>query len=198
MREPYDIQSLAGDVQELVRRHPDDRERVDAIKPLLARWMERQEGLRPEHREPCGGRACGHLLHTAPDGSFFIISVVFPPGTSSGVHYHGSWGVIGVLSGVDEETKYARWKDPGEPAVGESCELHQTAKERFPAGSITYLLPPQEGYHRVRAVGEKTGVSLHILGGTPETHPHLLCHPETRILVDFPMAALLDRVPPGT
>jgi len=30
MREPYDIESLAGDVQETVRRHPDDREREHA------------------------------------------------------------------------------------------------------------------------------------------------------------------------
>jgi hypothetical protein len=50
----------------------------------------------------------------------------------------------------------------------------------------------------VRAVGQETGVSLHILGGTPDSHPHFLCHPETRQLVDFPMAALLDQIPPGT
>jgi predicted metal-dependent enzyme (double-stranded beta helix superfamily) len=57
--------------------------------------------LTEEQRAPCEGRACGHLLHTAADGSFFIISVVFPPGTSSGVHYHGAWGAIGILAGVD-------------------------------------------------------------------------------------------------
>jgi len=192
----YTLQDLAADVQRMVDEHPDARDRAKAIAPYLERWMAYPD-LAPEQRVPCDGRACGHLLHTAGDGSFFIISVVFPPGTSSGVHYHGSWGVIGVLSGVDEETKYVRPEGPPEPSVDEACELQQTAKQHFPPGSITYLLPPDEGYHRVRAVGEETGVSLHILGGTPETHPHLLCHPETRRLVDFPMAALLDRVPPG-
>jgi hypothetical protein len=66
-----------------------------------------------------------------------------------------------------------------------------------PPGTITYLRPPLEGFHRVRAAGDATGVSLHILGGTPESHPHFLCHPESRRLVDFPMASLLDQVPPG-
>ena len=192
----YTLSDLAADVQRLVDQQVDVQERVRASAPYLERWMADPD-LAPEQREPCDGRACGHLLHTADDGSFFIISVVFPPGTSSGVHYHGSWGVIGVLSGLDEETKYARPEGSPEPSAGEACELQQTAKQRFPPRSITYLLPPEEGYHRVRAVGEETGVSLHILGGTPETHPHLLCHPETRTLVDFPMAALLDRVPPG-
>jgi predicted metal-dependent enzyme (double-stranded beta helix superfamily) len=199
MNERYDIAALAADVAEAVRRQPSDAERVEAVKPLLARWMERQEGLEPRHRQPCDGRAhsagsghaCGHLLHTAADGSFFIISVVFPPGTSSGVHYHGAWGVIGVLAGVDEETQYVRPEGPATPSAGEACALQQTAKHRYPPGSITYLLPPQEGFHRVRAAAAETGVSLHILGGTPETHPHFLCEATSRKLVDFPMKALL-------
>jgi len=192
----YTLGDLASDVQRMVDQHGDERERTRAIAPFLERWMQAPD-LSPEQRAPCEGNACGHLLHTAADGSFFIISVVFPPGTSSGVHYHGSWGVIGVLSGVDEETKYVRHEGPAEPSAGEGCELEQSEKHRFPPGSITYLLPPEEGYHRVRTVGDETGVSLHILGGTAATHPHLLCHPESRKLVDFPMAALLDRVPPG-
>lgn len=192
----YSLSDLAADVQRAIDQHAGARERVRAVTPSLERWMAAPD-LTPEQRAPCDGGACGHLLHRAPDGSFFIISVIFPPGTSSGVHYHGAWGIIGVLSGVDEETKYARPGGPPEPSAGEACELQQTEKRRFPAGSITYLLPPEQGYHRVRAVGEETGVSLHILGGTPENHPHLLCHPETRQLVDFPMAALLDRPPPA-
>ena len=192
----YPTQDLAADVQRIVDQQPDPVERVQAITPYLERWL-RDPDLTEEQRAPCDGGACGHLLHTAEDGSFFIISVVFPTGTSSGVHYHGSWGVIGVLSGVDEETQYVRPEGPDQPSAGEACDLQPTAKHRFPPGSITYLLPPQHAYHRVRAVGGETGVSLHILGGTPETHPHLLCRGEDRTLVDFPMSALLDRVPPG-
>jgi predicted metal-dependent enzyme (double-stranded beta helix superfamily) len=192
----YSGQDLAADVQQLVGLHTDETELLRAITPHMQRWLEAPD-LTPEQRAPCEGRACGHLLHTAADGSFFIISVVFPPGTSSGVHYHGAWGVIGIVAGVDEETSYMRPSGPARPSVGEGCELQPAEKRHFPAGSITYLLPPDQAFHRVRAVGEDTGVSLHILGGTPTTHPHMLCHPESRKLVDFPMAALLDQVPPG-
>lgn len=192
----YSIQDLASDVQHIVDERTNAAERVQKITPFVERWL-KDADLTPEQRAPCSDSACGHLLHTAEDGSFFIISVVFPPGTSSGVHYHGAWGVIGILSGVDEETQYARPEGPDVPTAGEACELQETTKNRFPPGSITYLLPPEQGYHRVRAVGDETGVSLHILGGTPETHPHLLCHPTQRRLVDFPMTALLDQVPPG-
>src|SRR3990170_785297 len=119
----YTLSDLAADAQRMVDQHADAPGRVRAIAPYLERWMAGPD-LAPEQRQPCDGRACGHLLHTADDGSFFIISVVFPPGTSSGVHYHGSWGVIGVLSGVDEESKYARPEGPAAPRAGEACELH--------------------------------------------------------------------------
>ena len=191
MSDRYDIGALAADVAAAVRRYRHDRRRVEAIKPLLARWMEKQEGLRPEHRVPCDARACGHLLYEAPDGSFFIISVVFPPGTSSGVHYHGAWGVIGVLEGEDEETKYVRLAGPADVAAGQECQLEKTDVFHFPPGSITHLLPPGEGFHRVRAAADVNGVSLHILGGTPATHPHFLCESTSRRLADFPMKALL-------
>src|SRR3990172_12387109 len=99
MGNTYGIDSLTADVAGAVHTYRDERERVEALKPHLERWMERQEGLLPEHRLPCeGNRACGHFLHTADDGAFFTISVVFPPGTSSSVHYHGAWGVIGFLA----------------------------------------------------------------------------------------------------
>src|SRR5438876_11038324 len=114
--------------------------------------MERQQGLLADRRVPyVSNRACGHLLHTAQDGSFFIISVVFPPGTSSGVHYHGAWGVIGVLEGEDEETKYARPSGPSDVGAGQECELEKTGVFHFPQGSVTHLLTPGEGFHRVRA-----------------------------------------------
>ena len=191
----YDLRALVDDTTRTVRAERDDRARCDAIAPHLRRWMEQPEPLPAEYTQPCDGRACGHLLYTDPDGEFFIISVVFPQGTSSGVHYHGAWGVIGILAGTDEETKYARDDSPEDVAVGQGCELRQVAKVYSPAGTITYLLPPLEGFHRVKAAGEEAGVSLHILGGTPDTHPHFFCDAETKTLTDFPMAGIITHNP---
>src|SRR3989442_5399672 len=146
MGEPYGIEALALDVAEAIARYPNERERIEAVKPSLARWMERQQGLLPDHRLPCeGNRACGHLLHTAEDGSFFIISVVFPPGTRSGVHYHGASGVIGVLEGEDEATKYARPGGPTDVNTGQECGLQKTRVDHVPPGGITHIVPPELG-----------------------------------------------------
>lgn len=194
MGDAYGLRALVEDVTRVVRETHDDSERCERITPHLARWMESPD-LPEEYAQPCDGRACGHLLYTDPEGEFFMISVVFPPGTSSGVHYHGAWGVIGILRGTDEETKYSRDLSPDEVDVGQPCELRQDGKIYSPPGTITYLRPPRGGFHRVRAAGEETGVSLHILGGTPDSHPHFMCHGETKTLVDFPMASIITHEP---
>ena len=97
--------------------------------------------------------------------------------------------------------KFNRWELKGVPLrlevgprdvdAGQQCELEKTGVYHFPPGSITHLLPPEEGFHRVRAASDVNGVSIHILGGTAETHPHFLCDNATRKLIDFPMHALL-------
>lgn len=191
----YDLHALVEDVTRVVREEPVDDVRCERITPLLRRWMDGGASLPDSYTQPCDGRACGHLLYTDPRGEFFVISVVFPQGTSSGVHYHGSWGVIGILQGTDEETKYARDASPEDVNAGQGCELRQVDKIYSPPGTITYLRPPHEGFHRVKAAGDDAGVSLHILGGTPETHPHFLCDGDSRKLVDFPMDAIITHEP---
>jgi predicted metal-dependent enzyme (double-stranded beta helix superfamily) len=190
----YGLRALVDDVTSVVRSTADDGQRCERITPHLRRWMDGGGDLPDRYCHPCEGRACGHLLFTDPGGEFFVISVVFPAGTSSGVHYHGSWGVIGILQGTDEETKYERDASPGDVAIGQSCELRQREKIYSPPGTITYLRPPLEGFHRVRAAGEEAGVSLHILGGTPETHPHFFCD-DSRMLIDFPMSGIITHEP---
>lgn len=191
----YTLRALVDDVTRIVRASSDDAGRCDAITPHLRRWMEQPDPLPGRYTQPCDGRACGHLLYTDPDGEFFVISVVFPAGTSSGVHYHGAWGVIGILAGTDEETKYRRDDAPAEIAIGQPCELRQSDKIYSPSGTISYLRPPLDGFHRVRAAGDETGVSLHILGGTPDTHPHFFCDAGTKMLVDFPMSGIITHDP---
>lgn len=191
----YDLRALVGDVTAVVRAHPGDDARCERITPHLRRWMDGGASLPDRVTQPCDGGACGHLLYTDPEGEFFVISVVFPPGTSSGVHYHGAWGVIGILQGTDEETKYSRAESPDDVGVGQPCALDTVEKIYSPAGTITYLRPPHEGFHRVKAAGAETGISLHILGGTPETHPHFFCDAATKTLTDFPMTSIITHDP---
>ena len=140
-----------------------DRDRAEALRPAMAALLAAGDPIPPEAEEPFAGGAVGNLLHADPGGRYHLLAVVFPEGTSSGVHHHGCWGVIGYLRGGDEETRYREVE--GVPREASRHVWHQ--------GDVTYLLPEEgEGWHRVRNPGPGTGVSVHVLCRTPAEHPH--------------------------
>jgi len=154
-----------------------ERARAEAMRPAMAALLADDEPIAEQACQPLQGAAVGNLLYADPERRFHILAVVFPEGTSSGVHWHGCWGLIGYLRGGDEETRY-RW-DGEQPVEVSRHVWHQ--------GDITTLLPEEdEGWHRVRNPGPGTGVSIHVLCRTPADHPHRFWDRDRRQVVDFP------------
>ena len=155
-----------------------DRQRAEAMRPAMAALLQADEPIPAWGEEAYEGNAVGNLLYADPAGHFHVLAVVFPEGTSSGVHFHGCWGVIGYLRGGDEETRYVESAD-GVPTEASRHVWHQ--------GDITYLLPEEgQGWHRVRNPGPGTGVSVHILCRTPADHPHKYFDRDSSAVLDFP------------
>jgi 3-mercaptopropionate dioxygenase len=154
-----------------------DRARAEAMAPAMARLIAEPSPIPAWAEEPFEGGAVGNLVHADAAGRFHVLVVVFPEGTSSGVHFHGCWGVIGYLRGGDEETRYAE-RD------GVPVEVERRAWQE---GDIAYLLPDEgEGWHRVRNPGPGTGVSVHVLCRTPAMHPHHYWDRSSGRVLEFP------------
>lgn len=159
-----------------------EQARAEAIAPALAAVLRDPDAVPPDACRDLDGQAVGNLLYADPEGRFHILAVVFPEGTSSGVHHHGCWGVIGYLRGGDEETRYRADADDGGTA-----ELSETERHVWHTGDITYLLPDRgEGWHRVRNPGPGTGVSIHVLCRLPADHPHRYWERSTGRVSDYP------------
>jgi predicted metal-dependent enzyme (double-stranded beta helix superfamily) len=155
----------------------DDRARCAVIAPAMGRLIASPQPIPAWSEQPFEGGAVGNLVYTDPGGRFHVLAVVFPEGTSSGVHFHGCWGVIGYLRGGDEETRYAELD-------GRPVEVDRHAWQE---GDIAYLLPDEgEGWHRVRNPGPGTGVSVHVLCMTPALHPHQYWDRATERVLEFP------------
>jgi predicted metal-dependent enzyme (double-stranded beta helix superfamily) len=146
---------------------PHDDARTHAMRPAMAALLAHPDPLPEWAYEPWEGGAVGNLLHDDVESRFHILSVVFPEGTSSGVHFHGCWGLIGYLRGGDEETRYEEQSRHGDTAA-----LTEASRHIWHQGDITALLPPHDGWHRVRNPGPGTGVSIHVLCMSPADHPH--------------------------
>ena len=152
-----------------------------SIEPAMAALLAADDPIPTEAKASLDGAAVGNLLYADPDGRFHILAVVFPEGTSSGVHHHGCWGVIGYLEGGDEETRYRALADSGD-----SAELEEKSRYVWHQGDITHLLPPDDGWHRVRNPGPGTGVSIHVLCRLPADHPHRFWDRTSGAVLPFP------------
>lgn len=162
-----------------------DRARAEAMAPAMARLIAAPDPIPAWAEEPFEGGAVGNLVHADPEGRFHVLVVVFPEGTSSGVHFHGCWGVIGYLRGGDEETRYV--ERDGVPVEAD--------RRAWQEGGIAYLLPDEGAasvaersgcWHRVRNPGPGTGVSVHVLCRTPAMHPHQYWDRSTARVLEFP------------
>ncbi len=163
---------------------PNERARCDVMRDAMAALLT-TDGAVPDHAcASLRGDAVGNLLYADPDGRFHILAVVFPEATSSGVHHHGCWGVIGYLRGGDEETRYAGSDAPHER---DEVDLDEVSRHVWHQGDITYLLPDEgDGWHRVKNAGPGDGVSIHVLCMTPSDHPHLFWDRTTRNIAGYP------------
>jgi predicted metal-dependent enzyme (double-stranded beta helix superfamily) len=176
-------------------RLADDRARCDAIRPAMEALLLDPAPIPDRAREPLDGQAVGNVLHTDALGRFHVMAVVFPEATSSGVHHHGCWGVIGYLQGGDEETRYLPGADRGDHAgdrTGDHIELEEASRHVWHQGAVTFLLPASasadgEGcWHRVRNPGPGTAVSVHVLCRTPSDHPHRFWDRHTHAVLPYP------------
>ena len=113
--------------------------------------------LAPRHRRSAADGYRTNVVHTAPDGSFSLVALVWRPGQRTSVHSHRSWCVVGVHEGVEEERSFTRVRSE----VGDALQVAEV--RQYPAGSITWLATEEE-IHDVTNVGDSVAVSLHVYG----------------------------------
>lgn len=182
------VAELVDAVGAVLDRGLSEEASIEAMWPAMERFLERAGDLPEDARQPdADGGAIGHLLHADAEERFHVLSVVFPPGTSSGTHEHGCWGIIGYVGGLDEETRYRR-VDGGDGDDG--CVLEEVERVVHEPGTISRLLPPNEMHHRVRNPGDVDGVSVHVLCKLPESHPHKFYDREHHRLLPYPFRVL--------
>lgn len=100
-------------------------------------------------------------LYRSPDRAFSIQAYFWEPRTTSAVHDHGSWGIVGAMICPVRERKYRRLDD-GKTAG--RAELEETSRSWIKPGETTFVLPLNEGIHLMEAPEERGSVSLSVYG----------------------------------
>jgi predicted metal-dependent enzyme (double-stranded beta helix superfamily) len=139
-----------------------DSEITQRVEPLLADLLKSEDAVPEKFRvRPEGGRDTGYMLHRS--ARFNVVSIIWAPGETVKPHNHNTWGVIGVLRNVVEETRFQREED---------SSIKKRSVLRHEAGSISVLQPGDE-IHAMHNPTDRDTVEIHVYGkdlvGLPRT-----------------------------
>jgi 3-mercaptopropionate dioxygenase len=154
-RGALELDELVTAVRGAVQRHAGWAETARLVAVELELHLPSPEILTPEQRAGSAEAYRSHVLHAEPDGSFSIVALVWRAGQVTPIHDHVTWCVFGVIQGLEHEELFT---------------LDEEGKCLLEAGSATNGIGEVSGFappgdiHRVRNVGERTAISIHVYG----------------------------------
>lgn len=156
---------MIDETQRLSREIHDHAARVDALRPAFSRLLAADGWLPDEFAQPdtasgMGGGIGQYALYRDQGGALCLFSLVVPAGSSTPVHDHLAWGLVGVYRGAQLDTTYARLDDGRDEA---KATLKVTTQQTVRAGDFYTLLPPDGDIHYVKTVSQEPSVSIHLL-----------------------------------
>jgi predicted metal-dependent enzyme (double-stranded beta helix superfamily) len=177
----YTVERFVEDVQRIMNSGKDRAAIVEQVTPLVDRVMKRDDLLDDKYKVVGEDGRYSYVYHRSDDESLSIHSAVFLPGRPTPVHDHITWGVIGVYSGQQQTTRYRRMDDGSQSG---KADLEVIADDVYGRGMVYPLLPPDD-IHRIEALGDEPGVSLHVLGMDPRTLKRHIFRPEQGTVEDW-------------
>lgn len=139
---------------------------VESLKPAFGRLLSASDWLPDEFSIPyeasgMGGGIGQYLLYRSADKSLTLFSLVVPSGSSTPVHDHLAWGLVGLYQGRQHEEVYAQ--EHGDADAG-SVRLRLAEERDLAQGEFYALLPPDGDIHRVTTTSADASISIHLLG----------------------------------
>ena len=160
-----EIRALIDETRRLAGTIRGHAARVEALRPAFARLLAADGWLpdpfaQPDTTSGMGGGIGQYALYRDEAGSLCLFSLVVPPGSSTPVHDHLAWGLVGVYRGAQLDTTYARLDDGSDEA---KATLQIASQQKVGAGEFYTLLPPEGDIHYVKTVSDAPSVSIHLL-----------------------------------
>lgn len=170
--EGVEVAEFARVVHGLIGRGYDEHTLTRAVRDELTALLASDFELPEAKTAPNPDRYVMYPLHIAPDGSFSIASAVWNVAQGTPVHGHETWGVVGIYSGVEVETRYRKAAQRDMPLVRE-------ATHEWVAGQATVCCTSDDDVHQVRCGGNEPTVGIHVYGADIGRLPRRSYDPDT-------------------
>jgi predicted metal-dependent enzyme (double-stranded beta helix superfamily) len=154
------LDAFIADVTSLVGSIDDEHRLTSLVAERLSALLAGGYRLPPELTRPSSERHVNYPLYIAPDDSWSLACVVWNMGQQTPVHSHETWGVAGIYSGVERETRYLK------PAATDTpTALTPLGEQEWKRGEVTVCCTTDDDVHSVVAVGDEPTVGIHVYGG---------------------------------
>jgi predicted metal-dependent enzyme (double-stranded beta helix superfamily) len=161
-----DVRRFIGAVRAEVAGGAAPSDLVETLKPAFSGLLSASgwlpvEFARPVEEGGMGGGIGNYLLYRSVEPPITLMSLVVPTGSSTPVHDHLAWGLVGLYQGEQREEVYGL---TGGTPDGGDARLALTEERDLHAGEFYPLLPPDGDIHRVTTTSPEPSISIHLLG----------------------------------
>lgn len=124
---------------------------------LLVNLVATDDWLPEEYRVSDPTRYRQYLLHRDDRVRFSVASFVWGPGQATPIHDHCTWGLIGILRGVEISTRFD---------LTDNGLVERVPEHRLLQGEVDMVSPTVGDIHRVtNGLVDDCSISIHVYGG---------------------------------
>jgi predicted metal-dependent enzyme (double-stranded beta helix superfamily) len=148
------LPAFVDDIDDIVREGGGETVVTERVAVRMRRLLACRDFLSPELVRPHPDRYVLYPLHVDPQGRFPVAAAVWGVGQATPIHDHQTWGVIGIYSGVEGESRFEPAHD-GLAALGSN---------RFEAGDVSICCTTDRDLHAVGCSSDIACVGIHVYG----------------------------------
>ncbi|KND59201.1 Cysteine dioxygenase [Candidatus Burkholderia verschuerenii] len=152
------LRDFVSEATDIVRDGVPETVVLDSMRAPMARLLESDDWLPDAFAKPHPEYYQQYLLHCDPKQRFSVVSFVWGPGQKTPIHDHTVWGMIGMLRGSEEATRF-EMREAGTPMLASEIAVLEQ-------GDIDCVSPSGDDVHQVRNVfDDRVSISIHVYGG---------------------------------
>ncbi|MGF6768388.1 putative metal-dependent enzyme (double-stranded beta helix superfamily) [Paraburkholderia sp. GAS199] len=156
------LREFVSDLTDIVSEDRPEAAVLEAMRAPMARLLAEDDWLPDAFAQPHPDFYQQYLLHCDPKQRFSVVSFVWGPGQQTPIHDHTVWGMIGMLRGSEQATRF----DVAQPdAMLRATPLRATQTDVLHEGDIDLVSPTIGDVHQVRnAYDDRVSISIHVYG----------------------------------
>ncbi|HLW47810.1 MAG TPA: cysteine dioxygenase family protein [bacterium] len=160
---------FVDDVRKIVREGGGEETVTARVAERMQPLLREGDALGAQYRVPRPGTYALYPVWVEPGGSFSIAAAVWDVGAGTPVHDHGTWGVIGIVEGVEREARYLP------TLVDGTVKFKQVEERDLAERRVIVCCTSDRDIHRVRCGSAVPCVGIHVYGadiGAIERHAY--------------------------